>query len=665
MIRSALYTLLFCWLPGFVMAQGLCDNLPANAVVGSFKIDGDITAGCSPLNISVTDLSGGTNIKYVYDYDGDPDYNRLLGTTSNSQPLISTEPKEFTILQYGDLNGKAMYACQKVMVLPKITYSVTTCDSDLRIQIPAQPAITGSPNYKYKVGSSPEVSVNNLPYYSADIPVTYPVQVNVYVTDASGAISCNASPQVINSRYENDSALDIAKLEVVDNQNAVITLKGSYDLSSNPIEVFRIPYDWDLDFTNNSKIVQTFSPGENKVSIPDDSKSFCFYAITDISCGQERSSVICTIPLDPITPLPDQNVLNWSNHRDKINGPSGDPAIYNRQITNSEIIIEQVGGTSSVQTFLLPQKTYTHNINCTQEYCYQVISTIEDRRPPRQHKAQSLSLKRCISRQSIKVPAITDVFVSVDNGIHINYIDNSGWSLNKTEFQLYHSTSTGDTKIDDSPTLTPFVVNTLEPNTDSHCFKIAYTDQCGSTSDLSPEVCTVFLSYDGTALNWTSDFPFSPEAIQHFEIEEIAIPVPPVITKANTEFSETLNLSMREDIIKYRIKAISFSGRVSLSNVLEVSPTFQLHVPTAFTPNLDSHNPTLKVFAKKNMIQDFRIEIFNRFGTKVYTSTDKNFEWDGTFNKNEVEAGLYTLVISAQLTTGEKVNSKEMLHILR
>src|SRR5690606_13376374 len=56
----------------------------------------------------------------------------------------------------------------------------------------------------------------------------------------------------------------------------------------------------------------------------------------------------------------------------------------------------------------------------------------------------------------------------------------------------------------------------------------------------------------------------------------------------------------------------------------------KLYVPTAFTPNGDGKNDYFDV--KASCIEDlvsYRVQIFDRWGQKVFESTDINISWDG------------------------------------
>lgn len=63
-------------------------------------------------------------------------------------------------------------------------------------------------------------------------------------------------------------------------------------------------------------------------------------------------------------------------------------------------------------------------------------------------------------------------------------------------------------------------------------------------------------------------------------------------------------------------------------------------VPTAFTPNPNGNNDIF--IWKGNMQMDrFEMRIFNRWGEKMYETTDPTKGWDGTFRKKLVPEGVY------------------------
>lgn len=58
---------------------------------------------------------------------------------------------------------------------------------------------------------------------------------------------------------------------------------------------------------------------------------------------------------------------------------------------------------------------------------------------------------------------------------------------------------------------------------------------------------------------------------------------------------------------------------------------FYYKLPNVFTPNNDGTNDTFKAYPNQ-YVDGFKITIFNRWGGKVYSSTDPLFEWNGRTN---------------------------------
>jgi large repetitive protein len=73
-----------------------------------------------------------------------------------------------------------------------------------------------------------------------------------------------------------------------------------------------------------------------------------------------------------------------------------------------------------------------------------------------------------------------------------------------------------------------------------------------------------------------------------------------------------------------------------------------LYLPNAFTPNGDNMNDYFSLHYSN--ISSVSVSIFNRWGQKIFTSEDRDFKWDGTFNGNPVEMGVYVYKVRA---TGE------------
>ena len=89
-----------------------------------------------------------------------------------------------------------------------------------------------------------------------------------------------------------------------------------------------------------------------------------------------------------------------------------------------------------------------------------------------------------------------------------------------------------------------------------------------------------------------------------------------------------------------------------------------LDVPTAFSPNNDGLNDVLYAIARN--VQDIELNIFNRWGQKIFTSTNVKEGWDGTRNGKAMDDGVYMFSITATKTAdGSKVEKSGNITLLR
>jgi gliding motility-associated-like protein len=81
-----------------------------------------------------------------------------------------------------------------------------------------------------------------------------------------------------------------------------------------------------------------------------------------------------------------------------------------------------------------------------------------------------------------------------------------------------------------------------------------------------------------------------------------------------------------------------------------------IHVPTAFSPNGDGINDRL--YFRAVQVQVTQIAIFNRWGQTVFSSTNPNQYWDGTFQGRLLERDQYNWLVKG-IGPGNKPYIKE------
>jgi gliding motility-associated-like protein len=67
--------------------------------------------------------------------------------------------------------------------------------------------------------------------------------------------------------------------------------------------------------------------------------------------------------------------------------------------------------------------------------------------------------------------------------------------------------------------------------------------------------------------------------------------------------------------------------------------------PSAFTPNGDNLNDIIKIEGNTAALSAFSLSIFNRWGQRVFYTTDANTGWDGKFNGVMQDMGTYYYMI--------------------
>jgi gliding motility-associated-like protein len=86
-------------------------------------------------------------------------------------------------------------------------------------------------------------------------------------------------------------------------------------------------------------------------------------------------------------------------------------------------------------------------------------------------------------------------------------------------------------------------------------------------------------------------------------------------------------------------------------------------IPSAFSPNGDGQNEFECFYG--NCIQSFKFEIYDRWGEKVFETTDQKICWDGKYNGKQMNSGVYVYALDAVKTTGEKIKMKGNITLFR
>jgi gliding motility-associated-like protein len=203
----------------------------------------------------------------------------------------------------------------------------------------------------------------------------------------------------------------------------------------------------------------------------------------------------------------------------------------------------------------------------------------------------------------------------------------------------------------------------------SYCYEIIVVDKCGHISKPSNEGCTVVINGNATEapdyhfdLNWL-DYKGWELGSSQWILERKYGGRPlfqPVYSGVPSIFTfRDADLDYDWGGYWYRVKGIE---QVSLgktnynatteSNWIYLIQPPEVWVPDAFTVNQDNLNDvwgTFPVFARQ-----YSMKVYNRWGQKIWESSNKKTQWDGTVNGKPAPDGVY-----AWLLTFDGWNDKE------
>lgn len=184
---------------------------------------------------------------------------------------------------------------------------------------------------------------------------------------------------------------------------------------------------------------------------------------------------------------------------------------------------------------------------------------------------------------------------------------------------------------------TTFIDKAVDVSKQSFCYRVQVTDQCGHISKFSNIGCNIVLKGISEPylhrLSWdeyeTWDIGVDNYKLIRWDDRKNPAQIyqgAPSVLNYNDEA-----LDYDWGAYWYKVVADESGGNlaVSQSNEVRLIQKPLLHVPTGFTPTGDNLNDVwglVDVFVK-----DYHMQVYNRWGQKVFESFDKNEQWNGSF----------------------------------
>ncbi len=104
--------------------------------------------------------------------------------------------------------------------------------------------------------------------------------------------------------------------------------------------------------------------------------------------------------------------------------------------------------------------------------------------------------------------------------------------------------------------------------------------------------------------------------------------------------------------------------RIQVERAEPICTAANIFVPTAFSPNASGKNDQQCVFGTE-CIASMTFRIYDRWGNKVFESTDPKACWDGTYNGQALDPAVFVYHLSATLLNGETVERQGNITLVR
>ncbi|MBK7148448.1 MAG: gliding motility-associated C-terminal domain-containing protein [Bacteroidetes bacterium] len=115
---------------------------------------------------------------------------------------------------------------------------------------------------------------------------------------------------------------------------------------------------------------------------------------------------------------------------------------------------------------------------------------------------------------------------------------------------------------------------------------------------------------------------------------------------ANTDATPIANTLYTVNVTDENGCSASSETNVTVNSITDI------FIPNAFSPNNDGNNDFLQLYGDVNTIQYIDFKVFNRWGEMVFSSSNHQFQWDGTYKGELVDRGAYIYTMNVVFING-------------
>ncbi|HQB18980.1 MAG TPA: gliding motility-associated C-terminal domain-containing protein [Bacteroidales bacterium] len=261
-------------------------------------------------------------------------------------------------------------------------------------------------------------------------------------------------------------------------------------------------------------------------------------------------------------------------------------------------------------------------------------------------------------------------YVTVEENKHLDIAAYVNDSILFTNLFLYKSLDSGKTftyfdKQEKVAGKETYLFSDNKVNVNSHVYYYVFTltDECDIEYVASDTANNIVLQesasdFQSNSMLWNAYEGFSNdlEAYDIYRRTQSQSQFSVVSSEATStlDYSEFIfNLADEGKTFYYKVVAVCRNDMFkdeSVSNILEIHKKDTLYIPNAFYPNSEfEENRIFKPVCVFVDVNSYEFYIYNRWGSKIFSTTDIHQGWDGRYKGKEVPQGVYTYYIQYKL----------------
>ncbi|MEY4709444.1 MAG: hypothetical protein RIS28_576 [Bacteroidota bacterium] len=220
-----------------------------------------------------------------------------------------------------------------------------------------------------------------------------------------------------------------------------------------------------------------------------------------------------------------------------------------------------------------------------------------------------------------------------------------------------------------APTDTLYIDNSISPDATAYEYRVSTKNLCGDKiySSVHTSVLLKGVKTGPFTMNISfSDYLGFANGISKYELYRALPGTSGFQLYQNYASPTTDNFNNGQDNYQqiFRIKAYELgSNRVSWSNDVVINFEPVVFIPNAFTPNENNKNEVFLPYT--GGLKTFQLAVYNRWGERIFESSDPSIGWDGTVNGKMAMEGVYVYDFRYSDFKDRKYQNTGTLHLIR